>query len=239
LTYPGAMTPSLRDISLRLAPDEKVALIGRNGAGKTTLIKLLLRLYEPTAGQILLDGIDLREYDVDDLRAQMSVLFQDFSRYEFTAHDNIAFGDVTRLDDRARVMTAAAQSLAAPVIERLERGYDHTLGRRFESGADLSGGEWQRIALARAYMKEPRVFILDEPSAGLDPRTERKVLSQFFERADDRLVIVTSHRLSTIRMANRIVVLNQGSVQEDGTHEQLVSRGGRYAAMYDVQAALR
>ena len=216
---------------------EKVALIGQNGAGKTTLAKLLARLYDPASGRILLDGVDLRDYDVDDLRRQIGVIFQDYMRYDAIARENIGFGKVDALPDQERVESAARMSLAQEVIDRLTGGFDQMLGRRFDGGVDLSGGEWQKFALARAYMRDAQLLILDEPTATLDARAEFEVFERFADLTRDRMAVLISHRFSTVRMADRILVLDGGTIREDGTHHQLLSQGGTYAELFQLQAA--
>jgi ATP-binding cassette subfamily B protein len=235
--YPGSDRLVVRDINFRLEPAEKVALIGENGAGKTTLVKLLARLYDPTEGCILLDGVDLREYDVEDLRREIGVIFQDYLRYDMVARENIGFGKLESLDDRARIETAAYKSLAKGVIDRLPRGYDQMVGRRFEGGVDLSGGEWQKFALGRAYMRDAQLLILDEPTATLDARAEYEVFQRFADLTRERMAVLISHRFSTVRMADRILVLAGGVIEEHGTHQQLVALGGRYAELFELQAA--
>jgi len=235
--YRGSERPVLKNIDFRLHPGEKMALIGENGAGKTTLVKLLARLYDPTSGQVLLDGIDLREYSVEDLRRQIGVIFQDYMRYEMLAAENIGFGSIDGLEDRERIRAAGRKSLAHDIIERLPGGYDQMLGRRFEGGVDLSGGEWQKFALARAYMREAQLLILDEPTATLDARAEFKVFQRFAELTRERMAVLISHRFSTTRMADRILVLADGEIREQGTHDQLVALGGRYAELFELQAA--
>jgi ATP-binding cassette subfamily B protein len=235
--YPGSGRKVVEGISFRLYPKEKIALIGENGAGKTTLVKLLARLYDPTEGEILLDGVDLREYDVDDLRREIGVIFQDYMRYDLLAKENIGFGFIDEIHDRDRIETAAKKSLADSVIDRLPLGYDQMVGRRFDGGVDLSGGEWQKLALARAYMRDAQVLILDEPTATLDARAEYEVFQRFAELTRDRMAVLISHRFSTVRMADRILVLAEGRIHEQGTHEQLVSLGGRYAELFELQAA--
>jgi ATP-binding cassette subfamily B protein len=235
--YSGSERTVIQNINFCLHPQEKLALIGLNGAGKTTLTKLLARLYDPTEGQILLDGIDLREYDVEDLRREIGVIFQDYMRYDLLVRENIGFGKVESLGDKPRVESAALKSLANGVIDRLPNGYDQMVGRRFEGGVDLSGGEWQKFALARAYMRDAQLLILDEPTATLDARAEYEVFQRFSELTCDRMAILISHRFSTVRMADRILVLGDGSIQEQGTHEQLLSLGGRYAELFELQAA--
>jgi ATP-binding cassette, subfamily B, bacterial len=235
--YPDAAGWALRHLDLAVRAGEVVALVGENGAGKTTLVKLLTRLYDPTEGRILLDGRDLRDYAVADLRARIGVVFQDFLRLDFSAGDNIAAGRIEALDDRGRIEAAAGKSLADALIARLPEGYAQRLGRRFEDGVDLSGGEWQKIALARAYMRDAEVLILDEPTAALDARAEYEVFRRFRDLAQGRTAVLISHRFSTVRMADRIVVVEGGRVREAGTHEALVAQGGRYAELFALQAA--
>jgi ATP-binding cassette subfamily B protein len=236
-SYPGSDRLVVQNINFHLHPYEKVALIGENGAGKTTLVKLLARLYDPTTGQILLDGIDLREYDVEDLRREIGVIFQDYIRYDMLARENIGFGKVDSMADQPRLDTAAYKSLAKGLIERFPNGYDQMVGRRFEGGVDLSGGEWQKLALGRAYMRDAQVLILDEPTATFDARAEYEVFQRFAELTRDRMAVLISHRFSTVRMADRILVLADGEIMEQGTHQQLVALGGRYAELFELQAA--
>ena len=235
--YPGTERRVLRDFNFLLKPGERIALIGENGQGKTTVVKLITRLYDPTEGQILLDGVDLREYDLDDLHHEMGVIFQDFMRYEMTARDNIGVGRVEREHSENEIELAAEQSLAASVIAKLPGHYDQMLGRRFEGGVELSGGEWQRVALARAYLRDAQLLILDEPTAALDARSELEVFERFAELTEGKMALLISHRFSTVRMADRIVVLEGGKLVEEGTHAELMARGGRYAGMFEMQAA--
>ncbi|HKJ93324.1 MAG TPA: ABC transporter ATP-binding protein [Longimicrobiales bacterium] len=235
--YPGTDRWALRHVSFGLQPGERLALVGENGAGKTTLVKLLARLYDPTEGAITLDGVDLREYDVDALRHAIGVIFQDFVRYDMIARDNIGVGRIDAVHDDERVTNAARKALADDVVSRLEKGYDHMLGRRFDGGANLSGGEWQKIALARAYMRDAQVLILDEPTAALDARAEYQVFQRFSELTAGRMAVLISHRFSTVRMADRILVLGDGTVLEDGSHEDLLARRGLYAELFTLQAA--
>jgi ATP-binding cassette subfamily B protein len=235
--YPGSSHMVVENINFRLETSEKIALIGENGAGKTTLVKLLARLYDPTAGQILLDGVDLREYDVEDLRKEIGVIFQDYMRYELLAKENIGFGKIEDLDDRSRIEMAAQKSMAFQVIGKLPNGYDQMIGRRFEGGVDLSGGEWQKFALARAYMRDAQLLILDEPTATLDARAEYEVFRRFAELTKGRMAVLISHRFSTVRMADRILVLQNGRIREQGTHHHLVALGGQYAELFELQAA--
>ena len=235
--YPGTNRLVLDRLNFRLSPGERVALIGENGQGKTTIVKLITRLYDPTEGQILLDGVDLREYDLEDLYREIGVIFQDFMRYEMTARENIAVGKIEELDDAIAVATAARKSLADEVIARLGWKYEQMLGRRFEGGVDLSGGEWQKLALARAYLRDAQLLILDEPTAALDARSEYEVFQRFAELTTGKMALFISHRFSTVRMADRIVVLENGRIAEEGTHETLTRKGGRYAEMFELQAA--
>jgi len=235
--YPGAERWAVRHLTFELRAGEILALVGENGAGKTTLVKLLARLYDPDEGRILLDGHDLREYDLFALRANIGVIFQDFVRYHFTAADNIAVGRIEARDDHARVVAAAERSLADEVIRKLPRGYDQVLGKRFRTGIDLSGGEWQKIAIARAYMRDAQLLILDEPTAALDARSEFEVFERFKELSRGKTVVLISHRFSSVRMADRIVVLMDGAVEADGTHAELLAQRGRYAELFELQAA--
>jgi ATP-binding cassette subfamily B protein len=274
--YPGSETWALRGVSLRLRPGERLALVGGNGAGKTTLVKLLVRLYDPTEGRILLDGRDLRDYDLASLRRSVGVIFQDFYRYDLRFDENIGVGEIERVreyldssdnetgahagagargataeahdavtraaggdgDDQtpAAIVSAAERSLAATLLARLPEKYRQVLGRRFEGGVDLSGGEWQKIALARAYMRDAQVLILDEPTASLDARAEYEVFRRFAELMRGRMAVIISHRFSTVRMADRIVVLDEGRVVDEGSHAVLVARGGLYAELFALQA---
>jgi ATP-binding cassette subfamily B protein len=235
--YPGAARMVLSSLDFHLRPGERVALIGENGEGKTTLVKLMTRLYDPVEGQILLDGVDLREYNLEDLYREIGVIFQDFMRYEMTARENIAIGRIDEIENLALLKTAADKSMADEVIERLPRLYEQMLGRRFEGGVDLSGGEWQKVALARAYLRDAQVLILDEPTAALDARSEFEVFQRFAELTAGKSALFISHRFSTVRMADRIVVLEHGRIAEDGNHEKLLNLGGRYAEMFEMQAA--
>ena len=234
--YPGSGRWAVRHLSFVLQPGEKLALVGENGAGKTTLAKLLARLYEPTEGRILIDGKDLREYDVQDLRNAIGVIFQDFVRFNFTARDNIAVGRVEARTDSARIDLAAERSLAEQVINKLELGYDQMLGKRFDKGVELSGGEWQKIALARAYMREAQILILDEPTAALDARAEYEVFERFMTLTKDKSAVLISHRFSTVRMADRILVLRGGEMAEIGTHQELLHNAGLYSELFNLQA---
>jgi ATP-binding cassette subfamily B protein len=235
--YPDQEKWAVRGVAFEIAAGERIALVGENGAGKTTLVKLLTRLYDPTEGRILLDGVDLREYDLVSLRQAVGVIFQDFFRYDLTARENIAVGWIEARDDQPRIEDSAQKSLAADVVAGLERAYDHVLGRRFDGGANLSGGEWQKVALARAYMRDAQVLVLDEPTAALDARAEYQVFQRFSELTEGRMAVLISHRFSTVRMADRILVLERGAVREDGSHEELLALGGRYAELFNLQAA--
>jgi ATP-binding cassette subfamily B protein len=235
--YAGNSRLIINNVNFRLEPGERVALVGQNGEGKTTIVKLLTRLYDPTEGQILLDGVDLREYDLEDLWKEIGVIFQDFMRYEMTATENIAIGRINERNNSFRIRSAALKSLAEPVIRKLPKGYEQVLGSRFEGGVDLSGGEWQRIALARAYLRDPQLLILDEPTAALDARSEHEVFQRFAELTADKTALLISHRFSTVRMADRILVLQNGEIAEQGPHDQLLRCGGHYAEMFELQAA--
>jgi ATP-binding cassette subfamily B protein len=235
--YPGNSRLVLDRINFQLRREERLALIGENGQGKTTIVKLITRLYDPTEGQILLDGIDLREYDLEDLHREIGVIFQDFMRYEMTARENIAVGRVEEINNLELLQTAAQKSMADLVIGRLPQGYEQMLGRRFDEGVDLSGGEWQKVALARAYLRDAQLLILDEPTAALDARSEFEVFQRFSELTSGKTALFISHRFSTVRMADRIIVLENGKIAEEGTHAQLASLGGRYAEMFEMQAS--
>ncbi|HKP14448.1 MAG TPA: ABC transporter ATP-binding protein [Gemmatimonadaceae bacterium] len=251
--YPGAERWAIRHVKLTISPGERIALVGENGAGKTTITKLLARLYDPTEGRILLDGVDLRDYDLASLREAIGVIFQDFVRYDMRFDENVGVGEIEGVtgylaavrdapNDGASVpppalVDASERSLASTLLPRFTRGYRQMLGRRFEDGVDLSGGEWQKIALARAYMREAQLLILDEPTAALDARAEYEVFVRFNQLMAGRMAVVISHRFSTVRMADRIVVLGDGRVIEEGTHEELLVREGLYAELFEMQAA--
>lgn len=234
--YPGSENWAVRNLSFAVPAGETLALVGENGAGKTTIVKLMTRLYDPDEGRITLDGIDLKEFATADLRTHIGVIFQDFLRYSFTASDNIGVGRIEVAGDRDRIVSAAEQSLADPVIRKLPEGYDQMLGRTFLKGQDLSGGEWQKIAIARAYMRNAEIIILDEPTAALDARAEAEVFTRFKNLAEGTTAVLISHRFSTVRMADRIVVLADGKVEEQGTHAELMANGGRYAELFELQA---
>ena len=235
--YPGGGRLVLSKLNFHLRPGERVALIGENGEGKTTIVKLLTRLYDPFEGEILLDGIDLREYKLDDLYREIGVIFQDYMRYEMTARENIAVGRIELLDNLALLRHSAEKSMANDVVAKLPGGYEQMLGRRFDGGVDLSGGEWQKVALARAYLRDAQVLVLDEPTSALDARSEYEVFQRFAELTAGKMALFISHRFSTVRMADRIVVLENGRIAEEGDHDALTSLGGRYAEMFELQAA--
>jgi len=235
--YPGSERWAVRGLSFVLQPGERLALVGENGAGKTTLAKLLARLYDPSEGRILLDGRDLGEYDIESLRRNVGVIFQDFVRYDFPIRENIAVGDIGRLEDQPALEVAASRSLADSVIGRFKNGYEQLLGKRFEGGADLSGGEWQKLALARAYLRDAQLLILDEPTAALDARAEYQVFLRFSELTQGRMAVLISHRFSTVRMADRILVLKEGELVEQGTHAELLENKGLYSELFGLQAA--
>ncbi|HEY2351583.1 MAG TPA: ABC transporter ATP-binding protein [Candidatus Acidoferrum sp.] len=236
-SYPGGGRAILKNLNLFLKPDERIALIGENGEGKTTIVKLLTRLYDPTFGQILLDGVDLREYDLEDYSSNIAVIFQDFMRYDMTAWENIAVGQIGTRENLDQVELAAQKSLAEGVIKKLPNGYNQMLGRRFETGVDLSGGEWQKVALARAYLRDAQILVLDEPTAALDARSEHEVFERFAELTKGKMALLISHRFSTVKMADRIIVLEHGVIAEEGRHDQLMAHGGRYAEMFELQAS--
>ena len=235
--YPGQTRQVLSNVSFSLRPTERIALVGENGQGKTTIVKLLTRLYDPTGGRILLDGVDLRDYDLEDIWKEIGVIFQDFVRYDMTASENIAIGRIEEQDNTFRVRSAAQKSLAEGVIRKLPNGYNQLLGRRFEGGTDLSGGEWQKIALARAYLRDAQVLVLDEPTAALDARSEHEVFERFAELTKGKMALLISHRFSTVKMADRILVLEGGQIAEQGPHDELLQNKGRYAEMFELHAA--
>ncbi len=234
--YPGSEKWANRYLNFTLQAGEKLALVGENGAGKTTLAKLLARLYDPSEGRILLDGHDLRDYDLEELRHEIGVIFQDFVRYHLTASENLAIGRIEAREDVPRIERAATRSLANTVIEKLPGKYDQILGKRFEKGVELSGGEWQKIALGRAYMREAQLLILDEPTASLDARAEHEVFQRFADLTHGKTAVLISHRFSTVRMADRILVLHNGEMVELGAHAELLARNGRYAELFYLQA---
>lgn len=236
-SYPGSDTKVLKGVSFHLKAGEKMAFVGQNGAGKTTLIKLFLRFYDPTQGEILLDGINIKEFDIHEYRHRFGVIFQDFFRYEFTLRENIAVGNIEEVMNDEKINYAASKSLAEQVISEMEDGLEQRLGRRFASGQELSGGQWQKIALARAYMKDADIMILDEPTSALDAQAEYDVFERFIALTKGKTSIIISHRFSTVRMADRILVLKDGQVLEIGTHEELMERPKLYAELFKLQAA--
>ena len=236
-TYPGAETPSLAGIDLHLKPGQKLALVGENGSGKTTLIKLLTRLYDPTEGRVTLDGRDLREWDIDALRGRVAVIFQDFVRFQMRVGENIGVGDVARFEDEPEWARAAELGMSAPFIESMPEGFKTQLGRWFKGGRELSGGQWQKIALSRAFMRRKAdILVLDEPTAAMDAEAEAQIFEHFRDATEDQMAVFISHRFSTVRMADHIVVLQRGRVVEEGSHEQLMERGGQYAHLFNLQA---
>lgn len=236
--YPGSLQPALKNLSLHLIPGEKLAIVGENGSGKTTLIKLLTRLYTPDAGRILLDGLDLQQWDIEVLHKRIGVIFQNFVRYQFTVGENIGVGDVEHLEDKARWQTSAEKGMAQPFIEQLPERFQTQLGRWFKNGQELSGGQWQKIALARAFMRNKAdILVLDEPTAAMDAEAEFQIFDRLRSLTKKQMVILISHRFSTVRMADTIVVLSGGELVEQGTHEKLLQAGGRYARLFSLQAA--
>ena len=236
--YPGQEGNALTDVSFRIAPGETIAVVGRNGAGKTTLIKLLTRLYDPTEGRILIDGVDIREYDLDQLRSLVGAMFQDYVTYQATAAENIGLGEVERIEDRPAIAEASRKGGSAPLIERLPQGLDTALGKWFDfKGANLSGGEWQKVALSRAFMRDARILVLDEPTSALDAQAEYDLFERLGELSKHRTAVYISHRFSTVRRADRILFLEEGRLVEEGTHRELMKLGGRYAKLFRLQAA--
>ncbi len=234
--YPGTTHYAIRDLSFHLKAGEKLALVGENGAGKTTLVKLLSRLYEPSEGRILLDGIDIREYDLESLRNAIGVIFQDYIRFQMKVSENIAIGNIEQVLEMPLIEDAAHKSLADTVIEGLPKKYEQVLGRRFANGVELSGGQWQKLALARAYMRDAQLLILDEPTSALDARAEHEVFLRFSELIEGKTAVLISHRFSTVRMADRILFLQNGQLKELGSHEELLEQGGMYAELFALQA---
>lgn len=234
--YPNSKMWAIKNLSFHLPIGQKLALVGENGAGKTTLVKLLARLYEPTEGRILLDGIDLREYDLRDLRKEIGIIFQDYVRFQMKAYENVAIGNIVNIQELPSIKNAAQKSLADTVIEDLPEKYYQTLGKRFATGVELSGGQWQKVALARAYMKNAQLLILDEPTASLDARAEHEVFKRFSELIKGKMAVLISHRFSTVRMADRILFLENGQKKELGTHEELMEKNGKYAELFSLQA---
>jgi ATP-binding cassette subfamily B protein len=234
--YPDNDFWALRNLSFSIAPGEKLALVGENGAGKTTLVKLLACLYKPTEGRILIDGIDIQDYKLADLRANIGIIFQDFIRYEMSVSDNIAMGDVTHLEDSDAIENAANMSMASEVITKLPNKYQQVLGKRFKDGTELSGGQWQKIALARAYMRSAQLIVLDEPTSALDARAEHEVFKRFTELIEGKMAVLISHRFSTVRMADKILFLENGKLLEHGSHNTLLQQDGKYAELFNLQA---
>lgn len=234
--YPNTERWAIRHLSFHLPPGEKLALVGENGAGKTTIVKLLANLYEPSEGRVLLDGKPLGDYDPEQLRRTIGVIFQDYIRYHFTASENIAVGNIVERQNKPLIVDAADKSLADTVIDLLPKGYDQMLGKRFADGIDLSGGQWQKVALARAYMRDAQLIILDEPTAALDARAEHEVFIRFAELMRGKTAVLISHRFSTVRMADRILFLEDGQLLELGSHEQLMAQAGKYAELFKLQA---
>jgi len=236
--YPGAPEPALREVNLHIRPGESLALVGENGSGKTTLIKLLTRLYKPNSGRILLDGLDLQNWEEEALRQRIGVIFQDFSRYQFLVGENIGVGDVRYFDDGARWQEAAQKGMADGIITGLPQGYGTQLGKWFKGGQELSGGQWQKIALSRAFMRqEADILVLDEPTAAMDAAAEANIFEHFRKLTQNRIAILISHRFSTVRMASQIVVIENGRIIEHGSHETLMQLDGHYARLFSLQAA--
>ncbi len=235
-TYPGSTEPALSNVSFQLKPGTSLALVGENGSGKTTLIKLLTRLYEPTEGRILLDGLDLKQWDIEALRQRVGVIFQDFGRYQFSVGENIGAGDVQHFEDTGRWEEAAETGMAAPFIEDMPEGYDTQLGRWFKGGRELSGGQWQKIALSRAFMRsDADILVLDEPTAAMDAASEAAIFEHFQSMSEDKMTILISHRFSTVRAADQIILINHGRVMEQGNHESLMAEDGQYAQLFNLQ----
>jgi ATP-binding cassette subfamily B protein len=234
--YPGKTALALDNVSFVIRPGQKIALVGENGSGKTTLVKLMCRLYDPTGGRILLDGTDIREFSAQDLRRQFSVIFQDFVRYHLSLAQNIALGDLEAAQDRERIVQAAQKAGAHEFIQKFPDGYQTKLGRVFYEGEEISGGEWQKIALARAFLREAPFIVMDEPTSALDARAEYELFERFAKMAAGRTAILISHRLSTVRMADTILMMEHGRITEQGSHDQLIERGGAYARLFEMQA---
>jgi len=234
--YPNSEKYAVRNLSFHLRAGEKLALVGENGAGKTTVVKLLARLYEPSEGRILLDGKDLRDYDLKDLRDATGIIFQDYQRFQMNVGENIAVGNIEEREETTMIKDAAQKSLADAVIEDLPGKYQQILGKRFEGGVELSGGQWQKVALARAYMRDAQLLILDEPTSALDARAEHEVFLRFAELIHGKTAVLISHRFSTVRMADRILFLENGTLLELGSHEELIAKEGKYAELFALQA---
>jgi ATP-binding cassette subfamily B protein len=236
-TYPGSSGKALNKVSFQISPGESLALVGENGSGKTTLIKLLTRLYDPTEGHIMLDGLDLQEWDVEALRQRIGVIFQDFGRYQFSVGENIGAGDVQYIDDAERWAKAAETGMAAPFIEDMPDGYQTQLGRWFKGGRELSGGQWQKIALSRAFMRsDADILVLDEPTAAMDASSEAAIFDHFRSQSHNKMTILISHRFSTVRAADQIIVIHKGEILERGNHESLLAMNGQYAHLFKLQA---
>jgi ATP-binding cassette subfamily B protein len=235
-TYHEGSTPALCNVSFSVKPGEVIAFVGENGGGKSTIIKLLARLYDPSKGQITLDGIDLREFEATEYRRIVSGVFQDYVKYDFSAKLNIALGNIVACDEVTRIFSSAKKAGAHEFIEALPRRYEQALGRRFSEGTDLSGGQWQRVAIARSHMRDARIVILDEPSAAIDAHAEASLFSENLKGHSERITILVSHRLSTVRFASRIILLKNGFIKEAGTHDELMANKGEYAEMFDIQA---
>jgi ATP-binding cassette subfamily B protein len=235
--YPGAKDKALKNISFSLRPGQSLALVGENGSGKTTLIKLMTRLYDPTEGRILLDGLDLQDWDVETLRRRIGVIFQDFGRYQFSVGENIGAGDVRYIEDADRWKQAAETGMAAPFIDDMPDGYETQLGRWFKGGRELSGGQWQKIALSRAFMRsDADILVLDEPTAAMDASSEAAIFDHFRSVSSNKMTILISHRFSTVRAAEKIIVIHEGAILEEGDHESLIELGGQYAHLFNLQA---
>ena len=235
--YDGAENYAIRNLSFKINPGEKIALVGENGAGKTTIVKLLSRLYDPSEGSILIDGINIKDYKINDLRNAVGVIFQDYQKLQMSVRENIAVGNISQLDNQPRIESAAYKSLAKEVVDNFEVGYDQILGKRFKTGVELSGGQWQKIAIARAYMRDSQILILDEPTSALDARAEHQVFLRFAELIEDKIAVLISHRFSTVRMADKILFLEHGQKLEYGSHDDLIAQQGKYAELFNLQAA--
>ena len=235
--YDGADNYAIRNLSFRINPGEKIALVGENGAGKTTIVKLLSRLYDPSEGEILIDGINIKDYKLNDLRNAVGIIFQDYQKLQMSVRENIAVGNISQLDNQPRIESAAYKSLAKEVVDGFEVGYDQILGKRFKTGVELSGGQWQKIAIARAYMRDSQILILDEPTSALDARAEHQVFLRFAELIEDKIAVLISHRFSTVRMADKILFLENGQKLEYGSHDDLITQQGKYAELFNLQAA--